>query len=312
MKKLFQKTSIYRAIRAAREEIFSQAVLVVFPDPVYLRALLKECAAAYFGAEEGSRERDLIEKERFADCLYFPEEGKKLTVESCAQMIEESLLRPVEGEKKLFVIDGFHTASQLVQNKLLKLLEEPPENAAFLIGSVSEYPVLPTILSRVKKFDIPPFSEEDIEGALSRKYPSEGGIREAAAASGGIFSVGESLLVGGGEEFRLAEAFLTLKAPEQFCRETGERKKKFEFFAALRAVLRDMLFIGTGQAKFAKLKGKNIVALAKEYPTGAVIAALELLSEAETQAQFNANFGSCLYALALRIKEEKDKWKRLS
>ena len=311
MQELFRKTSVYRAISSAREETFSQAVLVVFPDGKYLRQLLKECAKAFFGAEDGSRVAELIEKESFSDCRFYPAEDKKLTADDCAESIEESLLRPVEGDKKLFILDGFHLATPLVQNKLLKILEEPPAGVHFLLGAETEFPVLPTVLSRVKKFAIAPFSEEDIEWALHRKYPMQD-ISEAAAGSGGIFSVGESLLVGGGEEFRLAEQFLSLNHLEAFCRENGERKNKREFFAALKACLRDMLFFGTGQRKYTKLKGDSIETLAAEYPTGAVIAALELVSEAEKQITFNANFASCLYALGLGMKEEKIKWQRLS
>ena len=312
MRELIRKTGVYRAIGAAREETFSQAVLVVFPDGKYLRQLLKECAKRFFGAEDGGRVSELIEKESFSDCLIYPAAEKKLTAELCGEIVEESLLRPVEGDKKLFVLDGFHTAPQLVQNKLLKLLEEPPAGVYFLLGAETEFSVLPTVLSRVKKFARSPFSEEEVEAALERKYPGVEGIREAAAASGGIFSVAESLLSGGGEDFRLAGEFLSLNGSEKFCREIGERKNKREFFAALRAILRDMLFWGTGQGRHAKLKSETVRKLAADFPTGAALKALELVSEAEKQIQFNAGFGSCLYALALELKEEKEKWKRLS
>ncbi len=312
MRQLAFKTNVYQAIGAAREETFSQAVLVVLPDGKYLRQFLKECAKRFFDAEDGSRIAELIEKESYSDCLIYPVAEKKLTVELCGEIVEESLLRPVEGDKKLFVLDGFHTAPQLVQNKLLKLLEEPPSGAYFLLGAETEFSILPTVLSRVKKFAISPFSEEDIEAALQRKYSNEPRIREAAAASGGILSVAESILNGGGEEFTLAEEFLSLQNIERLCREIGERKNKKEFFAALKAILRDVLFYSAAQGKYAKLRSERIKALAAEYPTGAAISALGLVSEAEKQVQFNANFASCLYALALGVKEEKEKWKRLS
>ena len=311
MQELFRKTTVYRAITSAREETFSQAVLVVFPDGKYLRPLLKECSKAFFGAEDGSRIGELIEKESFSDCRIYPAEEKKLTADDCAEIIEESLLRPVEGDKKLFVLDGFHLATPLVQNKLLKILEEPPRGVHFLLGAETEFPVLPTVLSRVKKFALSPFSEEDIEAALHRKYPMQD-VRQAATGSGGIFSVGESLLLGGGEEFRLAEEFISFNNLEAFCRENGERKNKREFFAALKASLRDMLFLRTGQRSYTKLKSESIERLASEYPAGAIIKAIELTAEAEKQITFNANFASCLYALGLGIKEERIKWQRLS
>lgn len=308
---LFRSTTAYRTIVSDRRSgTLSQAMLAVFSDEVYLRALLKECAKAFFGAADGAREERLISSERYPDSLFFPAEGGKLTADDCAAILEESLLRPVEGEKKLFVLDRFHLAAPLVQNKLLKLLEEPPQGVYFLLGAAQEYPVLPTVLSRVKKFVLPPFSEEQIAQALREKYPGEE-TEEAAAASGGIFSVGENLLRGGGEEFRLAQEFLSLEGTEAFCRSMAEHREKREFFAALKSVLRDALMVSAGQGQYAH-RTRQVEKIAADFPPGALISALGLVGEAEKQIQFNASFASCLYTLALGIKEEKKKWQRLS
>ncbi len=311
MKELLRTTTAYRAIRAEAETgEFAQSSLVVFPDGKYLRDLLKECAKAFFSAADGGRLSELIEKESYADCLFYPAEGAKLTAEDCDRIVEEEQLRPVEGVRKLIVLDAFHTAASLVQNKLLKSLEEPPAGVHFLLGAEVEFPVLPTVLSRVKKYAVAPFPEERIAEALGRKYG--GDVRAAAAASGGIFSAGERILAGGGEEFRLAERFLSLEGTEAFCREAGERKTKREFLSALKNLLRDALFCALGQEKYLSLGTDAVRRIAAEYPAGALIASLKLVGEAEKQVQFNANFASCLYALAMGIKEEKDKWQMLS
>ncbi len=298
MKQLLRSTTAYKAM--ARAEF--RSAIVLFPDGKYLRELLKECAKSFFGG--GERVSALIEKESYADCLLLPEAGGKLDVDDCERITEESLLAPVEGARKLIVLDGFHTASVLVQNKLLKVLEEPPAGVYFLLGAEAEFSVLPTVLSRTVKYVVPPFAEEDIARALARKYPGEP-VERAAGASGGIFSVGESLLLGGGEEFALARRFLEGEDLELFCREMGERKDKKEFFAALKSLLRDMLMQAAGQTRYVRSAD-----LVTGYPMGAIVAALSLTGEAEKQIQFNANFASCLYALALGIKEEKEKWQR--
>lgn len=310
MKELLRSTTAYRTLRT--EQDAQHALLVVFPDAQYLRPLLRECAKAFFKAEDGSREEKLIEAESFSDCLFFPAPDAKLTVEDGARIVDESLLRPLEGNRKLFVLDAFHNASPLVQNKLLKILEEPPEGVNFLIGATSEFPVLPTVLSRVGKIAESPFSEEAVAAALGRKYPREGGVAEAAAACGGVFSTAEELLSGGGEDFRLAEEFLLGDDPVRFIRAMGERKEKRAFFAAVRLLLRDMLFYRTGQEQYAARSGNNVQKLAFSYPAGAIVAASELVTEAEKQIAFNANFGQCAEALAIGIAEEKLKWQRLS
>ncbi len=295
---LLRSTNAYRAI--AQGDFLS--ALVLFPDEKYLRVLLKECAKAFFRAEDGSRTAALIEKESYSDCLIFPAEGEKPSVDDCERILEESLLAPVEAKRKLIVFDRFHLASALVQNKLLKILEEPPEGVCFLLGAEGEFSVLPTVLSRVKRYAVPPFSEEQVAEALRRKYPRED-VSRAAGASGGIFSMGESLLSGG--EFAYAQRFLAGEDSELLCRELAEKKNSREFFAALKSALRDMLMQEAGQGQYARSRD-----LPQGYPLGAVVSALGLVGEAEKQMQFNANYASCLYALALGIQEEKEKWQR--
>ena len=311
MQALLRSTIAYTGMKAdTRQKRNAHATLVVFPDEVYLRPLLKECAKAFFGAEDGSREAHLIEEESFSDCLFFPAAGEKLTVDLAARVIEECSLRPVEGARKLFVLDAFHTVTPLVQNKLLKVLEEPPAGVYFLLGAANEYSVLPTVRSRMKTVTVPPFPEDEVAAALTRMHPGEN-VREAALSCGGVLSAAENLLQGGGEEFRLAERFIAGENVEKLCREIGERKER-TFFSALRLVLRDMLFFATGQGSYAARKGKEITRLSKEYPAGAIAAALALVDRAEKESKFNANYAQCLLSLTIAMTEEKTRWQRLS
>ncbi len=310
MKTLLRSTTAYAlySAQAARGEV-PHTALILFPDPVYLRALLKECAKAFFRAEEGSRTAVLIDKECYSDCRILPAAGEKLTADGASEIVEESMLRPVEGDKKLFVLDTFESAAALVQNKLLKVLEEPPAGVFFLLGATAEHAVLPTVLSRAEKLSVPPFSEERIEEALRRGHAQEKGIREAAVASGGIYSVAETLLAGG-DDFRLAEDFLRGKDLEILCRKLGERKEKKSFFAAVRLMLRDLLFQAVHASVF--VAGRVPGDLAAAYPAGVCLAALEFTADAERDLLFNANAGQAAYTLALRIREEQKKWQTLS
>lgn len=313
MKTLLKQTTAYRRIRAeAENNSLSHAALVVFPDEKLLRPLLKECAKAFFLAEEGSRTERLVEEEQFSDCLVLPEAGGKLTAELGGRIVDESAMRPVEGDRKLFVLDAFHTVTPLVQNKLLKVIEEPPEGVYFLLGATAEYAVLPTVLSRVTKFAEPPFAEELIRQALGRTHPGEAGAAEAAAACGGVYSVAENLLAGGGEEFRLAEEFLLTAEPEKFCRGLGEKQDKRLFFAALGQVVRDAAFERCGKHEFTARRSQGTARVAEKYPAGALLRAAELIRSAERDIGFNANLSQCALALAVAIAGEREKWNKLS
>ena len=300
MQQLFRTTTAYRALAEGARTGEAHFTLVLFPDAVYLRAFLKECAKAFFGAEDGSRTARLIDEESYSDCLIYPSAGGKLSADLAGEISDESLLRPVEGTKKLFVLDAFQTVTPLVQNKLLKLLEEPPEGVFFLAGATAEHTVLPTVLSRANVRRVEPFPEQAIAGALRRMHAASPGTDAAAAACGGIFSVAEQLLAGGGEDFRLAERFLAGEDRIALCRTAGERGKPF--FAAVRLVLRDVMFCAAGQRQYLVLPEKEIAPLAARYGAGAAVHALRYAADAERELQFNANPAQAALTLALRIE----------
>lgn len=312
MRILLRRTTAYqRLLKDAERGELSHAALVLFPDETLLRPLLKECAKAILGAGDGSRTAKLIDEESYADCVFYPNAGEKLTADTAARILEEAALSPVEGGKKLFVLDGFQAVTPLVQNKLLKALEEPHENVLFLLGATSPSAVLPTVLSRVKKLETPPFSEEEIGRALARNHASEGDIAKAAAASGGIYSVAESLLAGG-DEFALAVRLLSEECYTALCRECGNRENKRALLSALKLTLRDALLFATEQQRYAAMSTEEIEELGREYPAGALLEGIRLVGEAERQIQFNANFAQALLTLIAQIRTEKIKWQRLS
>ena len=307
MRTLLRSTAVYRELKKGGA---GQSVLVLFDDAVYLRPLLKECAKAFFGAEDGSRLARLIDEESFLDCKVLPPAGGKLTAEIASALPAESMLRPAEGNKKLYLIEAFESVTPLVQNKLLKLLEEPPEGVYFFLGASSVHGVLPTVLSRVNKYTVPRFSVGQIQEALARNYGEREGVEEAAAASGGIYSAAETLLQESGD-LLLAEEFLSGGKTVALCREIGD-KKRVSFFPALRSVLRDMLFYKTGMDKHCILKNRKHKELAENYPVGAILFALDAVQKAEREIQFNANAGQAAFNLALTLREERIKWKKLS
>lgn len=89
-----------------------------------------------------------------SDCFVFGD-GKKgsFLTENCNALIRESFLKPMNSEYKIFIIDGGNL-SQIVQNKLLKTIEEPPKNTIFFFIGSDQSQFLPTILSRCQKINL--------------------------------------------------------------------------------------------------------------------------------------------------------------
>ena len=79
-------------------------------------------------------------------------------------------LKSSEGGYKVTIVWLPEKLHEVCANKLLKLLEEPPEKTIFLLISEAPEMILPTILSRTQRFNIPKIEEVDIAGALQQKY----------------------------------------------------------------------------------------------------------------------------------------------
>jgi len=60
---------------------------------------------------------------------------------------------PVEGRMKVYIVDEVHMLTPEAFNALLKMLEEPPPHAIFVLATTEPHKVLPTILSRCQRFD---------------------------------------------------------------------------------------------------------------------------------------------------------------
>ncbi len=100
-----------------------------------------------------------------------------ITAKEITNIIKGLSLTHLEGQYKVQVIWGAENLEK-EGNKLLKLLEEPPERTVFLMVAQNSERILPTILSRSQSIKVPRIAEEDISKALV----AECGIDEARAA----------------------------------------------------------------------------------------------------------------------------------
>lgn len=78
-----------------------------------------------------------------------PEEGKKnIAVSQIRSLKSEAYIKPHMASCRVFVIDYADTLNEQSQNALLKVLEEPPGNAVFILIAESKATLLETIISR--------------------------------------------------------------------------------------------------------------------------------------------------------------------
>lgn len=112
---------------------------------------------------------------------------QKLDVENQQPMIYEResgeilhklSMQSREGGWKIVIIWLPEKMKEAGSNKLLKIIEEPPKDTLFVL--VSEQPdlILPTILSRTQRVEVPAISQKDMADALVARY----GLTQADAA----------------------------------------------------------------------------------------------------------------------------------
>jgi len=69
-------------------------------------------------------------------------------VDNVRQIIDAASFMPLLGTKKIYLIDEAHMLSKAAFNAFLKILEEPPPTAIFILATTDPHKILQTVLSR--------------------------------------------------------------------------------------------------------------------------------------------------------------------
>ena len=130
------------------------------------------------------------------------EDGKDLTVAQVRRMRADAYIRPNEAERKVYILPDAQRMNASAQNAMLKLLEEGPPYAAFLLLAEAAGELLPTVRSRCEVLALAPVDRREGEAWLRERFPDAPAQALSAAAlrCGGILGRAVDELSGGGEE----------------------------------------------------------------------------------------------------------------
>lgn len=146
------------------------------------------------------------------------EDGKDITVAQVRQLRADAYIRPNEAPRKVYVLKNAQTMNASAQNAMLKLLEEGPAYAAFLLLAENGGGVLQTVRSRCEELSLTPVPPGEAEEWLRARFPdrSEADLRRAAQEAQGILGRAVSLLEGDGGQAqeRRAQAEALVRALE--------------------------------------------------------------------------------------------------
>ncbi|MFY9243861.1 MAG: DNA polymerase III subunit delta' [Polaribacter sp.] len=94
-------------------------------------------------------------------------------VDEAEEVVKKLLLKSYEGGFKVMIIWMAEKMNTAAANKLLKLIEEPPNKTVFLLITENEEQIINTIKSRCQALHFPALSEQDIANALVINYQVE-------------------------------------------------------------------------------------------------------------------------------------------
>ncbi|MBR5411258.1 MAG: hypothetical protein IK104_11360 [Clostridia bacterium] len=207
---------------------------------------------------------------------------KSVSVVALREQVLESLwIAPNEGNVKVYVFPDADNLSDVIQNALLKTIEEPPAFAMFLFLARSRDNLLPTVLSRVTELTL------GDELTAERKGKEEEEIRLAAAILEAFCR---------GSEYDLMIAAAPMAKNRALMQKIADR---------VTLAVRDALALGAAEP----LSGceREAILLRKTFPDRTLIAVCEVMALISQRAGSNANENLLLSAFSAELAALREK-----
>jgi DNA polymerase-3 subunit delta' len=171
---------------AARQPV--HAYLLVGPAGSGKRAAARAFAAALVCAQGGDatcRDCRLALAGEHPDVREVERVGAAINVEQAGEIVRLAALAPVEGRRKVMILDEFHLLQPPAAARLLKTIEEPPASTVFLVLADDVPAELVTIASRCVRVELRRLTDEAVREALVAGGVDLEMAALAAHASGG-------------------------------------------------------------------------------------------------------------------------------
>ena len=160
--------------------------------------------------------RDFIAKNKYGSLFdwlqHIGVENKQgqIGVDEAEDIVKKLTLKSYEGGFKVMIIWMAEKMNIAASNKLLKLIEEPPNKTIFLLVTEDEGQIINTIKSRCQALHFPRLSDNDIAQALIEKEQiSENEALKVAYQSEGNFNKAMHYFYNDSNELLFEEWFIT-------------------------------------------------------------------------------------------------------
>lgn len=96
------------------------------------------------------------------------------SVDDVRDIIKKVSLSPSKGKCRIWMLDEFHRMSTGGQDAALKLLEDTPSHAYFILCSSEPQKIISTIKNRATQFQVKPLSDTEMTALLKKIATTEG------------------------------------------------------------------------------------------------------------------------------------------
>ena len=133
----------------------------------------------------------------------------QIGVDEAMEITKSLALKSYEGGYKVMLIWMVEKMNTACANKLLKLIEEPPEKTVFILIAEDEGQIISTIKSRCQMLHFPPLSENDIKQGLIKQYGLDESVAiKIAHQSNGNFNKACDLIYQDSEDLQFEKWFV--------------------------------------------------------------------------------------------------------
>tara|TARA_R110000868_G_scaffold173829_2_gene410232 strand:- start:21302 stop:22456 length:1155 start_codon:yes stop_codon:yes gene_type:complete len=133
----------------------------------------------------------------------------QIGVDEAIEIVKSLSLKSYEGGYKVMLIWMAEKMNGPCANKLLKLIEEPPDKTVFILIAEDDEQIINTIKSRCQILHFPPLPENVIKEGLIKKYGIEDSVAtKIAHQSNGNFNKACDLIYQDSEDLQFEEWFV--------------------------------------------------------------------------------------------------------
>lgn len=238
------------------------------------------------------------------DILVYPKnQSGNFLVEDSASIIKNANVKPMLVKNKIFIINNMEKSTVQAQNKLLKTLEEAPNNVIFLLNSTNIVNILQTIISRTQAFYLEPLRAE----AISKILLDKNGKINFLAVNLGKGWLGKTLNLANekiGEKYTfILQLLKEMKSSKTIINYIGKFAQKNDFLEnlnILQEIMEKILY-----AHFNPSIEPEIQYLVKDFNIDTIYCILNLITLAKKQFEANVNVNLITDNLLFKILEVK-------